>query len=103
MSVNVVSAVLICRTGELAGVRFELSAEATIGRDSGNRVSVAADAQALSKWYARVFQRDGIYYLENLGAAGSVHAPTRTPTTTMNPTAARDAPTRCSMIRGSLR
>jgi hypothetical protein len=76
--------VLMCRTGELAGSKFELGAANTIGCDAENRILVATASlrasaryarefrRPLSKRYARIFLKDRSYYIEKLADSNAV-------------------------------
>jgi hypothetical protein len=57
----------------LKGARFDLSlAELTIGRASGCHISLPDDTFA-STVHARVFQRDGAVYVEDLGSTNGTY------------------------------
>jgi hypothetical protein len=61
---------LICKRGELAGSRFELGTDNTIGRDERDRIVVATNirpAPSLRTRCARIYFDGGNYYLENAG------------------------------------
>lgn len=51
---------------ELVGLRFDLADEFTLGRAAGCQVTL--DDTYASQIHARVFRRDGQYYLEDLGS-----------------------------------
>lgn len=51
---------------ELVGLRFDLTDEFTLGRAAGCQVTL--DDTYASQIHARVFHRDGQYYVEDLGS-----------------------------------
>lgn len=51
---------------ELVGLRFDLSDEFTLGRAAGCQVTL--DDTYASQIHARIFRRDGQYYVEDLGS-----------------------------------
>lgn len=51
---------------ELIGLRFDLTDEFTLGRAAGCQVTL--DDTYASQIHARVFRRDGQYYVEDLGS-----------------------------------
>lgn len=58
---------VIVSPAERAGQRYQLGNELTLGRGSGCGVSLPADTFA-SGLHARVFRRDGEYFVEDLGS-----------------------------------
>lgn len=60
------SARLICRSGELAGSRFELGSDTMIGRDAAKRIVVGAAGGDVAARLARIVERDGGTFLEAL-------------------------------------
>ena len=71
MSSTPITAVLMCKSGELAGSTFDLGAENIIGRDEAGRI-VFASGSRLHTRDARIFMRDSAYHVENLGEPGRV-------------------------------
>lgn len=63
---------LKCRSGELAGARFELGIETFIGVDDRNRLVVASDARTLARRYALIVARNGRFALEKLGGSVAI-------------------------------
>src|SRR5439155_22334912 len=58
------AAVLLCTTGDLAGKKFELRADAVyIGRDSKKQIMVTDDARLLSDRYARIAVQNAAFQL----------------------------------------
>ncbi len=72
MSVPRVTALLTCKGGDLAGAKFELGTETLIGRDAAGRLVVMSGGRELHTRELRIFLRDGVYFVENVGAAGQV-------------------------------
>lgn len=56
---------------ELKGRSFEVGAEATIGRAAGCQVTI--DDSYASQLHARVFQRDGQIYVEDIGSTNGTY------------------------------
>ena len=63
---NAPRARLLCRTGQFAGATYELGADNTIGREDGNDVVLLANT--VSSRHARIFWKDGAFFLEDLGS-----------------------------------
>jgi FHA domain len=55
-----------------AGTLFDIGPEITIGRATGCAVSVPDDTY-VSQLHARVFQRDGLTYVEDLGSTNGTY------------------------------
>jgi len=64
-------ALLVCKSGDLAGTRFEIGRDALIGRDERGRVQVVSGSQRVAESFARISHRDGRYTLEST-TAGAV-------------------------------
>ena len=62
------AALLICSSGELAGSRFELGPETTIGLDARNHLGVASGAGSFATRLLRIVVRQGSYHLDVLDA-----------------------------------
>lgn len=58
---------LLCRTGEFAGITREVGAATTLGRGSGNDVVVPSPLVSTS--HARIVREDDGYVLEDLGSS----------------------------------
>lgn len=58
---------LLCRTGEFAGITAEVGAATTLGRGSGNDVVVPSPMVSTS--HARIYREDDDYILEDLGSS----------------------------------
>lgn len=77
------SARLICRSGELAGSRFELGADTVIGRDAAKRIVVVTSGDDVAARLARIVERGNDTILEALEQASvtldgiAVTVPTR--------------------------
>lgn len=77
------SARLICRSGELAGSRFELGADTVIGRDAAKRIVVVTSGDDVAARLARIVERGNDTILEALEQGSvtldgtAVTAPTR--------------------------
>jgi pSer/pThr/pTyr-binding forkhead associated (FHA) protein len=55
-----------------AGASFPIAGELTMGRASGCAVSLADDTY-VSQLHARVFPRDGLVFVEDLGSTNGTH------------------------------
>ncbi|MDZ7344377.1 MAG: FHA domain-containing protein [candidate division KSB1 bacterium] len=57
---------LLCTTGLLAGTQFEISSEATVGKNAGN--TIVLDSPIISGWHARIFfdADQQCYFLQDL-------------------------------------
>lgn len=66
MSVQPPRARLLCRTGEFAGATLEVGTQATVGRGTGN--DLVLESPVLSSRHARIYLKDGEYWLEDLGS-----------------------------------
>ncbi len=57
---------LFCKTGQLEGTEFEISTEATIGRDSENTIQL--NRKKVSEKHARIYydKDQSSYFLEDL-------------------------------------
>jgi pSer/pThr/pTyr-binding forkhead associated (FHA) protein len=57
---------LLCTTGLLAGTQFEISNEATVGKNAGN--TIVLDSPIISGWHARIFfeAEQQCYFLQDL-------------------------------------
>lgn len=71
MNTQAVSGRLICRSGELAGSKFELGADNRIGMDESGHLAVKTDGSAVAMEHARIYARNGEFYLES-GSTGAV-------------------------------
>ncbi|MGH9184028.1 MAG: FHA domain-containing protein [Acidimicrobiales bacterium] len=60
---------------ERRGHRYELEAEVTLGRASG--CQVALDDTYVSQIHARIFAREGVFYVEDLGSTNGTYLNTR--------------------------
>jgi pSer/pThr/pTyr-binding forkhead associated (FHA) protein len=69
---SVPNAVLICSTGALAGSRFEVGAETTIGADAKGQLVVVRGPGAFSVRYARIVADGERHRLDPLGGASGV-------------------------------
>ncbi len=65
------SELLAVEPAESAGRRYPLGDEITVGRAAGCQVTV--DDTYVSQLHARVFQRDGQYYVEDLGSTNGTY------------------------------
>lgn len=69
---DLASRVVVIEPRARAGTTFDLGPELTIGRAAGCRVSVPDDTY-VSQLHARVFERDGLYYVEDLGSTNGTY------------------------------
>lgn len=65
------SELLAVEPAESVGRRYPLGDEITVGRAAGCQVTV--DDTYVSQLHARVFQRDGQYYVEDLGSTNGTY------------------------------
>lgn len=73
--------VLICTTGQSAGAKFDLGAEAFIGVNGREQFTVSNDATHLTTLVARIVVEGGRYILMRVGPLGSVFVDGRAVTT----------------------
>lgn len=57
---------ILCRTGDHAGATYELGMQATLGRGSAN--DIVLESPVLSTRHARVYMKDGEYWVEDMGS-----------------------------------
>lgn len=57
---------LLCTTGLLSGTQFEISSEATVGKNAGN--TIVLDSPIISGWHARIFfdAEQQCYFLQDM-------------------------------------
>jgi len=66
------AAVLVGKSSDVAGSRFEIASNAFIGRDGAGRIAVVTSPQDLAETFAQLVRRDGAFVLEPLAARGEV-------------------------------
>lgn len=70
-----ISRLVVVEPADLKGRAYELGEELTVGRAAGCQVSL--DDNYVSQLHARVFQRDGVLYVEDLGSTNGTYLNTR--------------------------